>query len=99
MRGTRALLLVTALSAVLPAQQPSSDAPEKRIRVRGELTHAIDAKKAKVGDTVTLRLVDDVGGGGKVIVPYRKGKVIGHISQVQPPTKESPQSMVAIQFD
>jgi len=65
----------------------------------GELTHAIDAKKAKVGDKITLRLVHNVDRNGKIIVPYSKGKVIGHISKVQPPTKENAQSMVAIEFD
>jgi hypothetical protein len=96
---TLALVLVSFLSAVAIAQQPASDASQKNIMVVGELTHAIDVKKAKVGDKVTLRLVHNVGANGKVVVPYKKGKVIGHISQVQPPSKENPQSMVAIEFD
>ena len=93
------LALVSFLSAVAFAQQPSADAPRKNIEVIGELTHAIDGKKAKVGDKVTLRLVRSVGANGRVIVPYKKGKVIGHISQVQPATKENPHSVVAIEFD
>ena len=93
------LILVSLLSRIAVAQQPASDPPEKNIMVIGELTHAIDVKKARVGDKVTLRLVHNVGASGKVIVPYKKGKVIGYIRQVQAPTKENPQSMVAIEFD
>ena len=92
------LILLPFLGLGLAAQQPSSDAPRQHI-ISGELTHAIDAKKAKVGDKVTLRMVNDVLINGKLLVPYRKGKVIGHISEVQPPTKENPQSKVAIEFD
>jgi len=93
-----ALILVSFLSPAAVTQQPSSDPPEKDIMLRGELTHAIDVKKAKVGDTISVRLVNNVHANGKVI-PYKKAKVIGHISQVQLPTKENPQSMVAIEFD
>ena len=52
-----------------------------------------------MGDKVTLRLVNNVMSNGKIIVPYRKGKVVGHISEVRPPTKQNAQSMVAIEFD
>ena len=83
-----ALMLLPILVPGLAAQQPSSDAPRQHI-ISGELTHAIDAKKAKVGDKVTLRLVNNILSNGKVLVPYRNGKVIGHISEVRPPTKES----------
>jgi hypothetical protein len=93
-----ALMLLPILGNGLAAQQPSSDAPRQHI-VTGELTHAIDAKKAKVGDKVTLRLVDHIYSNGKIIVPYRNGKVIGHITEVRPPTKENTESMVALEFD
>jgi hypothetical protein len=94
-----ALLLLPALASGQAAPQPSSDAPQKNIMVIGELTHAIDVKKAKVGDQITLRLVHNVGSNGRIVVPYKKGTVIGHISQVQPPSRENPESMVAIEFD
>jgi len=93
-----ALMLLPVLVPGLAAQQPSSDAPRHHV-ISGELTHAIDAKKAKVGDKVTLRLVNHIYSNGKIIVPYTKGKVIGHISEVRPATKENPESMVAIEFD
>jgi len=93
-----ALMLLPILGNGLAAQQPSGDAPRQHM-VTGELTHAIDAKKAKVGDKVTLRLVDHIYSNGKIIVPYRNGKVIGHITEVRPPTKENAESMVALEFD
>jgi hypothetical protein len=99
MRGTLALLLVSTLSALSTAQQSSSTEIQKEILVVGELTHAIDGKKANVGDTVTLHLVNVFGGSGALLVPDKKGKVIGHISEVHRPSKENPQSMVAIRFD
>jgi hypothetical protein len=99
MRSTLALLLVSTLSALSTAQQSSSAEIQKEILVVGELTHAIDGKKANVGDTVTLHLVNVFGGSGALLVPDKKGKVIGHISEVHRPSKENPQSMVAIRFD
>jgi hypothetical protein len=93
-----ALMLLPILGPGLVAQQPSSDAPRQHV-ISGELTHAIDAKKAKAGDKVTLRLVNHIYSNGKIIVPYTKGKVIGHISEVRPATRENPQSIVAIEFD
>src|SRR5579864_8404553 len=90
-----ALMLLPILGSGLAVQQSSSDAPREDI-ISGELTHAIDAKKAKVGDKVTLRLVNHIYSNGKIIVPYTKGKVIGHLSEVRPATKENPESMVAI---
>jgi hypothetical protein len=94
-----ALILLPVMGLSLAAQQPASDELKKDVYVIGELTHAIDTRKAKVGDIVALRLMHNVDRNGKIIVPYSKGTVIGHISKAQRATKENPQSMVAIEFD
>ena len=88
------------LCAVLVAQQTSTNATKDTVVTAGSLTHTIDIKKAKVGDEISLRLMDNMARprDGKVI-PYGKCSVVGHISLVQAPTKENPQSVIAIEFD
>src|SRR5437879_4745766 len=50
--------------------------------VQAELTKALDAKKAKVGDEVTARVTQDVKSNGQVAV--KKGsKLVGHVTDVK----------------
>ena len=96
------LLLVFAgiLCAVLVAEQTSTNTTKDTVVTAARLTHTIDIKKAKVGDEISLHLMDNIAlpRDGKII-PYGKCRVVGHISSVQVPTKENPQSMIAIEFD
>jgi hypothetical protein len=63
-----------------------------------ELSKTVDAKKAKVGDPVTAVLVADVLSHGKIVVRH-DSKLIGHVTEVQPHTKEAPESRLGIVFD
>ncbi|MCU1256054.1 MAG: hypothetical protein JWM83_2353 [Candidatus Angelobacter sp.] len=63
-----------------------------------ELSKTIDAKKAKVGDPVNAVLSTDVLSHGKIIIRH-DSKLIGHVSEVQPHTKETPESRLGIVFD
>ena len=63
-----------------------------------ELSKTLDAKKAKAGDPVTARLLADVVSHGK-IVARRDSKLIGHVTEAQPYTKENPESRLGIVFD
>jgi hypothetical protein len=63
-----------------------------------ELSKTVDAKKAKVGDPVTAVLVADVLSHGKIVVRH-DSKLIGHVTEVQPHTKETPESRLGIVFD
>ena len=63
------------------------------------LTRSIDAKKAKTGDAVEAKVMQDLKTAtGDVIVP-RETKVVGHITEVQAHTKEQKESQVGIAFD
>lgn len=63
-----------------------------------ELTKTVDAKKAKVGDPVSAVLAADVLAHGK-IVARRDSKLLGHVTEVQLHTKETPESRLGIVFD
>src|SRR5690348_6856799 len=53
-----------------------------RTALQVELTHSLDAKKAKPGDSVEAKLTQDVKANGKVVL-HRGAKLVGHISEVQ----------------
>lgn len=63
-----------------------------------ELTKTVDAKKAKVGDPVSAVLTADVLSHGKIVVKH-DSKLMGHVTEVQPHTKENPESRLGIVFD
>lgn len=64
-----------------------------------ELTKGIDAKKAKTGDPVEAKVTMDLKtDAGEVLVP-KDTKVLGHVTEAQPRTKEQKESQVAIAFD
>lgn len=63
-----------------------------------ELSKGLDAKKVKVGDPVTAVLTADVLSHGEIIVP-RNSKLIGHISEAKPSSKEDPESRLGIVFE
>jgi hypothetical protein len=62
------------------------------------LTHTLDAKKAKAGDSVQAKVADDLKtNGGQVIVP-KDTIIVGHVTAVQPHSKGST-SELAVVFD
>lgn len=63
-----------------------------------ELSKTLDAKKVKAGDPVTAQLLADVVAHGK-IVARRDSKLIGHVTEAQPYTKENPESRLGFVFD
>ena len=94
-----------------PAANPGSAAiafqaasPQALIRLENgsilyaELAKTIDAKKAKVGDPVSAILLADVLAHGKIVVRH-DSKLVGHVTEVQTHTKETPESRLGIVFD
>lgn len=79
-----------------PAQM--SDRLENGSILYAELTKTVDAKKAKVGDPVSAVLVADVLAHGKIVVRH-DSKLLGHVTEVQLHTKETPESRLGIVFD
>jgi len=63
-----------------------------------ELSKTIDAKKAKAGDPVSAVLIADVLSHGKIVV-RRESKLVGHVTEAQPHSKDTPESRLGIVFD
>src|SRR5512142_2721587 len=63
-----------------------------------ELSKTVDAKKAKAGDPVTAVLLADVLSHGK-IVARRDAKLVGHVTEAQPHSKDVPESRLGFVFD
>jgi hypothetical protein len=76
---------------------PTRVAPGSVIPVT--LAKTIDAKKAKTGDEVVAKVTEDLKtNSGEVLIP-KDTKVIGHVTEAQPRTKEQKESQVGIAFD
>jgi hypothetical protein len=63
-----------------------------------ELSKTVDTKKAKAGDPVTAQLVADVLSHGKIVI-RRDSKLVGHVTEAQPYSKEKPESRLGIVFE
>jgi hypothetical protein len=63
-----------------------------------ELTKTVDAKKAKAGDPISAVLVADVLAHGKIVVRH-DAKLLGHVTEAQVHSKETPESRLGIVFD
>src|SRR5579885_2797639 len=68
------------------------------VQLRFELDESIDAKKAKVGDPVQLKMMDELMGPGDKVVAPRGAKVMGHIVEVSAHQKDTA-STLGIAFD
>jgi hypothetical protein len=82
-----------------PATAPPSQAPQfaPGTKLRAELEKTIDAKKAKPGDPVLAKTMDELESGGAVVAP-RGSKIVGHVVAASPHEKDSP-SRLEIAFD
>jgi|SRR5579862_285772 len=65
--------------------------------LRAQLDKTIDAKKAKPGEIVEAKTLDEIKSGGEVIAP-RGSKILGHLVAVSPHEKDMP-SRLEIAFD
>jgi len=81
--------------ATAPTSQASQFAPGTKLRA--ELDKTIDAKKAKPGDPVLAKTMDELESEGAVVAP-RGSKIVGHVVAVSPHEKDSP-SRLEIAFD
>lgn len=64
-----------------------------------QLTKTIDAKKAKQGDEVVAKVPEDLKSNtGQVVIP-KDTRMIGHVTEAQPHSKEQKESQVGIAFD
>lgn len=86
-----------AQAAPAPAQAAPTLAPGSVIGA--ELTKSVDAKKAKVGQPVTAKSLADLRDTSGNVVVSRGAKLLGHVTEVKPATKQEPQSTLGIIFD
>jgi hypothetical protein len=100
---TIVLSLTAALCVAQAGQQPSSVQSSTQMRVqpgvnlRVELVKTIDAKKAKPGEPVVVKTVDELMAGNRVASP--KGtKIYGHVVSAAPHHGDTP-STLEIAFD
>jgi hypothetical protein len=64
-----------------------------------QLTKSVDAKKAKTGDEVDVRVTQDMKTqNGQVLMP-KDTKIIGHVTEAQGRSKEQKESQLGITFD
>jgi hypothetical protein len=85
-------------SAAYALQAADTPALEDGSILYAELSKTVDAKKAKAGDPVTAVLLADVLSHGK-IVARRDAKLVGHVTEAQPHSKDNPESRLGIVFD
>ncbi|HWX94566.1 MAG TPA: hypothetical protein VNY29_18205 [Terriglobales bacterium] len=83
-----------------PASQTNASAsllPPETI-IAAELSKSLDAKKVKPGDKIEAKITMDLLVHGQIVVPV-DSKVMGHVTEAKPRSKESPESTVGIAFD
>jgi len=91
------VLLCAMLTAQTPSNPQANRIPPGSI-MPAELSKSLDAKKVKPGDKVEAKITMDLIYRGEVVVP-RDSKIIGHVTEAKPRTKESQDSMISIVFD
>jgi hypothetical protein len=82
------------------ALQPATNvriAPGSVIPV--QLTRSIDAKKAKTGDEIDARVTQDMKTANGTVIVAKDTKVIGHVTESQPRSKDQKESQVGMAFD
>jgi hypothetical protein len=63
------------------------------------LTKTIDAKKAKNGDEVVAKVTQDMKSTNGEVIVAKDTKMMGHVTEAQPRSKEQKESEVGIAFD
>jgi len=62
------------------------------------LSQPVDAKKNKPGDSVTAKTTEATKSEGKVVIP-KGSKLVGHVTECKPRSKEEKESAVGMVFD
>ncbi|HEX3436260.1 MAG TPA: hypothetical protein VHT24_05785 [Pseudacidobacterium sp.] len=95
--GLSSALLVFAGSFLLAAQDAPQTKSIQLVGARAELNKGLDAKKAKQGDPVTVKLTDAVKIPDSTELP-KNTVLIGHVDQVQP-SENKGDSVIQVTFD
>jgi hypothetical protein len=87
--------------AAAPPTAQNGSAPTQigaGVVIPAQLSKSVDAKKAKPGDKIEAKTTMDLLSHGQVVIP-RDTKLIGHVTEAKPHSKESPESSVGLSFD
>jgi hypothetical protein len=110
MKKTFILVIVLALQASIAlaqtSAQPAASAPQAPVKlqfapgtiIRIELAKSIDAKKAKVGDQVVGKTMDDFMADDNIVLAPRGAAVLAHVAEVAAHQGDSA-STLGIAFD
>ncbi len=90
-----ALILAVSMAGV---QQPVPAPNAGGVDILAELQTTLDARRARVGDPVRMRLLHALLAKGKVAVP-EGATLAGHITEVARRTDANPESRLAIRID
>jgi hypothetical protein len=66
--------------------------------IAAELSKSLDARKVKPGDKIEAKTTMDVLVHGQIGIPI-DSRIMGHVTEAKPRSKESPESTVGIAFD
>src|SRR5690242_16895514 len=99
------VLLIGIAAAQDSAQPKGGSEPQKTALrfapgavIRVELVKSIDAKKAKVGDEVAAKTIDDFLNDKKEVIAPKGLKVVGHVAEASPREGDSA-SKLGLAFD
>jgi len=82
-----------------PAATGTESSLSNGTTLQAELTKTVDSKKAKSGDEVSARLLQDVKTADGRIVIHKGSKLVGHVTEAQVKTKENAVSRLGVVFD
>ena len=99
-------VLAAALMLAGTARAGQTNGTEKKdgpalpagVAINVMLDHALDSKKAKVGESVVARTTEDAKQGGRVVLP-KGSKLTGHVTQSSARSKGDNNSTLALRFD
>lgn len=90
---------MTSPAVPVPSTANSPEATNGSLRpVKGELVTKIDSKSAKPGQSVVVKTTEKATTANGVVIP-KGSKIVGHVTQVQAHSKETPNSQVTVKFD
>ena len=95
--ATSALPQTPGASSTSQPNAGASVIPTETI-IAAELSKSLDAKKAKPGDKLEAKTTMDVLVHGQIVIPV-DSRIMGHVTEAKPRSKESPESTVGVAFD
>ncbi len=87
---------IAAIGILLTASCMRAQAPVTTVIV--QLNQNLYAKKLKIGDKISAKVIQDLIVAGRIVIP-RDSKLLGHITDVQAITKADPRSRLAMVFE